>query len=120
MGVLDRFFFIWGRKKWLLVELDRWLSYTITIMWELAWTDSALVLLDKWLSYRGGHITRLDCITSSDLQEGNPKQLGGNRIVLIGYYSPLCATSPPLTIKLASAKIENELIPKCICRFYMA
>ena len=119
MGVLDRFFFIWGRK-WLLVELDRWSSYTITIMWELAWTDSALVFLDKWLSYRGGYITRLDCITSSDLQEGNPKQLGGNRIVLIGYYSPLCATSPPLTIKLASAKIENELIPKCICRFYMA
>ena len=26
-------------KKWLLVALDRWLSYTVTIVWALAWAD---------------------------------------------------------------------------------
>ena len=26
-------------KKWLLVVLDRWLSYTVTIVWALAWAD---------------------------------------------------------------------------------
>ena len=44
--VLDRFFFDFMRqKKWLLVALDRWLSYTVTIVWEFAWADSALVVL---------------------------------------------------------------------------
>ena len=40
----------------------RWSSYTVTIIWELAWADIALVILDKWTSYRGGRLTRFDCI----------------------------------------------------------
>ena len=44
--VLDRFFFICGEKKvvagW--VALDRWSFYTVTIVWEMAWVDSALVV----------------------------------------------------------------------------
>ena len=49
------------KKKWLLVTSDRWSSYTVTTVWELAWADSALVVLDEWLSYRGGRISRFDC-----------------------------------------------------------
>ena len=26
-----------------------WLSYTVTIIWELAWVDTALVILDEFL-----------------------------------------------------------------------
>ena len=44
--------------------LDSWLSYTVTIVWEFAWVDSALVVLGEWLSYRGGQLNRLDCICS--------------------------------------------------------
>ena len=55
MAVLDSFFFfIWGTKKWFLVALDRWSSYTVTLVWELALADSALVVSDEWSSYRGG------------------------------------------------------------------
>ena len=50
------------QKKWLLVTLDRWLSYTVTIVWEFPWAYSALVVLGKWLSYRGGCLNRFDCI----------------------------------------------------------
>ena len=46
------------QKKWLLVVLDRWSSNTVTIVWEFAWADSALVVLDKWSSYRGGRLNR--------------------------------------------------------------
>ena len=66
MVALDRFFviFSFGRqKKWSLVALDRWSSYTITIIWEFAWADSALVVLDEWSSYRGGRLGRCDCST---------------------------------------------------------
>ena len=49
-GRLRQFFcFSFGdKKKWSLVALDRWWSYTVTIVLELAWTDSALVVLDEW------------------------------------------------------------------------
>ena len=49
------------QKKWSLVALDRWLSYTVTIVWELVWVDSAPVILDEWSSYRGGCLYRFDC-----------------------------------------------------------
>ena len=63
MVVLDGFFFIWEtRKKWSLVALDWWLSYTVMIVWKFAWVGSALVILDKWLSYRGGRLSRFDFI----------------------------------------------------------
>ena len=42
--------------------LDRWLSYTVMIVWKLAWADSALVVLDDWSSYRGGRLNRFNCI----------------------------------------------------------
>ena len=65
MVVLDSFFFSFGgRKKWSLVVLDRWSSYTVTIVWELAWADSPLVVLEEWSSYGGGRISRFDCITA--------------------------------------------------------
>ena len=32
------------------------------IVWELAWADSGLVVLDEWWSYRGGRLSRFDCI----------------------------------------------------------
>ena len=41
--------------------LDRWLSYTITLVWEFDWVDSALVFLQEWSSYRSGHLKRFDC-----------------------------------------------------------
>ena len=44
-----------------MVVLDRWLSYTIMVVWEFAWADSVLVVLDKCLSYRGGCLNRFDC-----------------------------------------------------------
>ena len=65
-GCFRQFIFHLGDKKKLsLVALERWLSYTVKIVWELAWTDSSLVILDEWLSYRGGRISRFDCILSS-------------------------------------------------------
>ena len=51
-------------KKWLLVALDRWSSYTVTIVWEFAWADSPLVVLDEWSSYRSGRLNRFDCIVT--------------------------------------------------------
>ena len=37
------------------------LSYTVMIIWEFVWADSALVVLGKWLSYKGGCLNRFDC-----------------------------------------------------------
>ena len=34
-----------------LVELDRWLSYRVTILWDFAWPDSALGVLGEWSSF---------------------------------------------------------------------
>ena len=62
MVVLDWFFSFERQKKWLLVALDKWSSYTVTTVWEFAWVDSALVDLDKWSSYRGGCLNRFDSI----------------------------------------------------------
>ena len=44
---LDRLFSCWRQKKWSLITLDRWSSYTVTIVWEFAWADSVLVVLDE-------------------------------------------------------------------------
>ena len=61
-GCFKEFFFHLGdKKKWSLVKLDRWSSYTVTIVWQLALADSALVVLDKWSSYRGGRLNRFEC-----------------------------------------------------------
>ena len=55
-------FFSFGRQKaWLLVTLDRWLSFAVPIAWEFAWVDSVVVVIDEWLSYRGGRLNRFDC-----------------------------------------------------------
>ena len=55
------FFSFGGQKEWSLVALDRWSFYTVTIVWELAWADSALVVLGDWSSYKGGRRSRFDC-----------------------------------------------------------
>ena len=55
------FFSFGGQKKWLLVALDKWSSYAVTIVWELAWVASALVVLDQGSSYRAGRLSRFDC-----------------------------------------------------------
>ena len=47
------FFHLGDKKKWSLVALDGWSSYTKTILQEFDWADTALVILDQWLSYRG-------------------------------------------------------------------
>ena len=63
MAVLDRFLsFGAGKKRWSLVKLDKWPSHTVTILWELASADSALVVLDEWSSYKGGPLNRFDDI----------------------------------------------------------
>ena len=56
-------FFHWSekQKKWLLVALYRWLSYAVTILWELTWAGSAMVVLDKWSFYIGGQISGFGC-----------------------------------------------------------
>ena len=55
-------YFSFGRqKKWSLVTLDRWLSYTVTIVREFAWAYSELVVLDDSSSYKGGRLNRFDC-----------------------------------------------------------
>ena len=59
--VFDRFFSFGRQKKWLLVVLDTWTSYTVTTVWEFAWADLALAVLDEWSSYRRGHLNRFDC-----------------------------------------------------------
>ena len=60
-GCFREVFFTWVTKKLLLVTLDKWLSYPVTIVWELALADSALVVLNKFLSYGGGRLSRFDC-----------------------------------------------------------
>ena len=67
MVVLDSFFLFGEQRKWLLVALGRWSSYTVKIVWEFAWADSALVVLDKWPSYRGGHLSSFDGIIFTQL-----------------------------------------------------
>ena len=59
------FFHLGEKNKWSLVALDRWSSYAVTIVWEFAWADSALIILDEWSFYRGGHLNRFDCNTLS-------------------------------------------------------
>ena len=59
------FFSLVRPKKQSLIALDRWSSYTVMIVWELAWVDSALVILDQWSFYRGGRLNRFDCIKIS-------------------------------------------------------
>ena len=54
MVVLKTGFSFGGQKKSLFVALDWWSSYTVTIVWELAWAASALVALKEGSSYRGG------------------------------------------------------------------
>ena len=49
MVVLEGYFSFESQKKWSLVALDRWLSYTVTIVREFAWVDSELVALERWL-----------------------------------------------------------------------
>ena len=61
-GCFRQVFLLSGRqKKWSVVLLDKWLPYTVTIVWEFVWADSALVVLDKWLPYGGGCLNRFDC-----------------------------------------------------------
>ena len=60
-GCFRQIFFSFGRqKKWSLVALGRWSSYTVTIVWGFAWADSALVILDKWSCYTCGRLNRSD------------------------------------------------------------
>ena len=55
-------FFSFGRqKKWSLVALDRWPSYTVTMVRGFVRVDSAFVVLDKGSFYGGGHLNRFDC-----------------------------------------------------------
>ena len=61
MVVVDGFFSFRRQKKWSLVALNRWSSYTVTIVRGFAGADSALVVLDEWSSYRGGRLSRFDC-----------------------------------------------------------
>ena len=67
-------FSFWGQKKWSLVVLDRQSSYTVPIVWELAWADSALVILDEWSSYRHGQLSRFDytCMLTIHLNDSLP------------------------------------------------
>ena len=68
IGCFRQVVFSFGcQKKGSLVMLGRWSSYTVTIVWEFAWTDSALVVLDKWSSYRGGRLSRFDCISKKEI-----------------------------------------------------
>ena len=62
VAVFDRFFLFGRQKKWSLVGLDRWWSYTVMIAWEFACADSALVVLEEWWFYRGGRLNRFDCL----------------------------------------------------------
>ena len=41
--------------------LDRWSSYTVTTVWEIAWVDLVLVTIEKWFSYSGDRLNRFDC-----------------------------------------------------------
>ena len=63
-------FFIWETKKVVAGCVRQVVSYTVMIVWEFAWVDSALVILDKWSSYKGGHLSRFDCITPEQLTLG--------------------------------------------------
>ena len=49
-GCFRGLFFVWEtKKKWSLVALDWWLSYSVTIVREFAWADTELVVLQWWL-----------------------------------------------------------------------
>ena len=61
MVVIDGLFSFGRQKKRSLVALDRWLSYTVTVVQEIGWVDSALVVLGERSSYRGGRLNRFDC-----------------------------------------------------------
>lgn len=46
---------------WLLVTLDRLLSYAVTTLFELAKADSMLIALGECPFYRDGSLSRFDC-----------------------------------------------------------
>ena len=52
-----------GEKKKLLSTIEGGPPYTEKIALELAWEDPTLVIIDEWSSYRGGHLSRFDCIS---------------------------------------------------------
>ena len=49
--------------------LDEWSPYTVTIIWEFAWVDSALVPLDEWSSYEGDRLNRFDYVKDFYLEK---------------------------------------------------
>ena len=49
------------KRKWSLVALKWWSSYTLMVICEFTWAETALAILDKWLSYRGGCLNMFDC-----------------------------------------------------------
>ena len=84
-------FFITETKRWLLVALGRWWSYTITIVWEFAWVDSALVVLEEWLSYRGGQSDSLHFVyrqTNKSKDQALKQYYLGRENYLSDYYHP--------------------------------
>ena len=62
MAVLDRFSLFMGQQKLSPVALDSCSSYKVTIVWELGRAESPLLILDEWSPYRGGWISRFDCV----------------------------------------------------------
>ena len=86
-GRFRQFFFsFWRQKKWSLVALDRWLSYTVTIAWELAWADSTLAVFDEWSSYRGGRLSRFDCTSKEKIYQ----ELGLESLESRRWFKKLC------------------------------
>ena len=64
--VLDRFFYLGDKIRWLLVALGRRSSNTV---WEFTRANSALFILGGWLLYRSGRLNRFDCTSKKGLMK---------------------------------------------------
>lgn len=52
-----------------MVALDRWFSYTVTIVLVFAWADSVFVVLDEWLPYKRWSLNSFQCSVIENAQD---------------------------------------------------
>ena len=114
-GCFRQGFFHLGYKKWQLVALDRWSSYTVTNVMNLTWVDSAFVVLNKRLSYRGGHLNMFDYnILSQSHNQLQNKNIHINQFTFSLWQIQRLSSSGQITQKLEICGDAGDSLTKCL------
>ena len=110
-GCFRQVLFIWES---IVVVLDGWSSYKVTIVCEFVRADSGLVVLDEWSSYESGRLNRFDC-TPHWTQFLNINDNGFTTSALQILSNPIETSSWPITLLTLSDQysyFQNFLIFK--------